>query len=112
MNSTCGKICLGNGRLFYFNDNGKLDLYYILKIIYPLIKNNVSVLLIECIEMNWKCKNANGLCVLIFMKNTGWYLCDIENLHNDESIIYIFTLKVQDCTPSIFNKTLYHCWYK
>ena len=25
------KIFMGNGRLFYFNDDGKLDVYYIIK---------------------------------------------------------------------------------
>ena len=36
LNLTCQKICVGNCRFFYFND-GKLDLYYILKRGYPVI---------------------------------------------------------------------------
>ena len=31
LDSTCDKTCVGNGRFFYFNDDGKLDLCYILK---------------------------------------------------------------------------------
>ena len=38
--STCAKICTGNGICFYFNDDGKLDLYYILKTRYLVIKSN------------------------------------------------------------------------
>ena len=38
LNSTSEKICMGNGRLFYFKDAGKLDLYYILKRRYPVKK--------------------------------------------------------------------------
>ena len=32
LNSICEKIYVENGRLFYFNDDGKLDNYYLLKI--------------------------------------------------------------------------------
>ena len=42
----------------------------------------------------------------------GWYLGVIGKLQNDECLICIFTGKVQNGTPIIFNKTLYHCWYK
>ena len=45
---------MGNVRFFYFNDDGKLDLYYILKIRHPVIKNNLPVILIECTETNQK----------------------------------------------------------
>ena len=37
---TCDKICVGNGIFFNFNNDGKLDICYILKIRYPVIKNN------------------------------------------------------------------------
>ena len=47
-------VCVGNGRFFYFNEGGKLDIYVIVKIRYPVLKNNSSVLFIECIEMNMK----------------------------------------------------------
>ena len=42
----------------------------------------------------------------------GWYLVVIIELHNAECIIYIFTGKVENGTPIIFNKTIYHYWYK
>ena len=42
----------------------------------------------------------------------GCYLVVIGNIHNDEHLVYIFTGKVQDGTPSIFNKSHYNCWYK
>ena len=32
---TCDIICVGNGRFFYFNEDGKLDIYVIVKIRYP-----------------------------------------------------------------------------
>ena len=62
--------------------------------------------------MNWEKIDENGLCVSIFLKNLGWYLGVIEKLQNDECLIYIFTGKVQNGTPIIFNETLYRCWYK
>ena len=62
--------------------------------------------------MNCKGTDANGFCVSILLKNLGCYLGVIGNLHNDECLIYIFTGKVQNGTPSIFNKKVYHCWYK
>ena len=62
--------------------------------------------------MNCKHKYENGLCVSIFLKKMEWYLGVIWKIHNDECIIYIFTGKVQNFTPSIFNKTMYRCWYK
>ena len=40
LNSICDKIFLVNGRLFYFNNGSKLDIYYISKRRYPVIKNN------------------------------------------------------------------------
>ena len=62
--------------------------------------------------MTWKTSDVNGLCVSIFLKNMGWYLGVIGNLDNYECLIYIFTGKYENVTPIIFNKTLYHCWYK
>ena len=29
--STCDVVCVGNGRFFYFNDDGKLDLHILVK---------------------------------------------------------------------------------
>ena len=62
--------------------------------------------------MNWKRIDANFLCVSNFFRDVDWYLGVIGNLHNDECVIYIFTVKSQNGDPSIFNKSLYHCWYK
>ena len=42
----------------------------------------------------------------------GCYLGVIGNIQNYECLIYIFTVKVPNGTPSIFNKSLYHFWYK
>ena len=42
----------------------------------------------------------------------GWYLDTIGDIHNDECLIYIFTGKFENGTPIIFNKTLYHSYYK
>ena len=66
----------------------------------------------ECTEMNWKGTDSNCLWVSIILNNMGWYLGVIGNLHNDEFVIYISIGKVQNSTPSIFNKSLYRCWYK
>ena len=74
------------------------------------MKNNSSVLFVECTEMNWKHTDANGLCFLILLINMRWYLGFMGKLQNDECIIYIFTGKVENGTPSIFNKTLYNVW--
>ena len=87
MDSTCDKLCVGNDRFFYFNDVGKLDIYYILKIIYPVIKNNSSVLFIECTEMNLKTSDVNGLCISVFLNKMGCYLGVIWNLRNNECLI-------------------------
>ena len=62
--------------------------------------------------MNWKTSDVNGLCISIFLNRMGWYLVVIGNIHNDECLIYIFTEKVENGTPIIFNKILYYSWYK
>ena len=36
----------------------------------------------------------------------------IGKLHNYERLIYIFTGKFENGIPIIFNKTMYHYWYK
>ena len=46
--STCDAVFFGNGRFFYFNEEGKLDLHVLVKNIYPVQKTNSSVLFIEC----------------------------------------------------------------
>ena len=57
--------------------------------------------------MSWKTTDANGLCVSILLRNMGWYLGVIGNLHNDEGIIYISTGKVENGTPIVFNKKIF-----
>ena len=39
----------------------------------------------------------------------GMILRVIGMLQNDEFLIYMFTDKVQNSTPIIFHKTLFHC---
>ena len=41
-NSTGEKICVENGRLFYFNEVRILDIYYILKLFTLLLKKCIS----------------------------------------------------------------------
>ena len=76
---------MGNVRSFFLNYEDKVHLYYIQKDIPYGIKK--SVLFIECTELNWNGKDANVLCVSILLKDTGWYLRVIGNIHNDECII-------------------------
>ena len=38
--ATCDEICVGNGGFFYFKYDVKLDIYYLVKRRYPVIKNN------------------------------------------------------------------------
>ena len=57
--------CVVNYRSFYVNDDEKLELFYMQKK-YRLGKNNNSVMFIECNELNWNGKEANGLRVYIF----------------------------------------------
>ena len=61
--SNCDKICSGIIIFFYFNNDGKLDIYYIVKIRHPFILKKSSVLSIECTEMNWKTSNVYSLCI-------------------------------------------------
>ena len=70
MDSICGKICGGNGRFFYFSDGDKLDSCYILKRRYTVLKNNSSVLFIECTEMN--CKHQMQMACVFQFSWTRW----------------------------------------
>ena len=72
---------------FYSNDDIKLDMYYISKRRYPVVKNNSSVLFIECTEINWETTDENIFFVSIFLKNMVWYLGVIVKFHNNECII-------------------------
>ena len=40
--STCDIICVVNGIFFYLNEDGKLDLYVIVKRRYPVLKTIIS----------------------------------------------------------------------
>ena len=42
----------------------------------------------------------------------GWFLGVIGKLHDYECLIYIFTKKIEDGTPIIFDKTINSPWYK
>ena len=88
---------------FYFNDDDKLGLYYILKSIYPIIKKNHQFFSFNATKKIKKA-DANYLCDSIFLKNTWWYLRVIGKRHNDEGLIYIFRDKVENGTEIIFNK--------
>ena len=67
---------------------------------------------VEATEINWGTSDVNLWRISIFLKNIGWYLGYIGKIHNDECLIYIFTGKVENGTPIILNKILYHSWYK
>ena len=111
LNSNCEKICVGNGR-FYLNNDGKLDLYYIFKIKYPVIKKNHQLYSLNAMKWigiknrrKWLvCFNIfeeHGMVLGFYKKASKWW---ISNMHiHRQSLNY---------TSIIFNKTLYHCWYK
>ena len=95
------KSSVGNGRSFYFNDDEKLELFYMQRNI-SCGKRNTSVIFVECTELIWNIKDSNGLCLSIFFKCMGWYLRVIGNIHNDECLIHIFTGGFINGTPNIF----------
>ena len=64
-------------------------------------------LFIECTELNWNVKYANGFCVYILFKDMGWCLGVIGNIRNREWLTYIFVDEVCNGTPSIYNKSQY-----
>ena len=103
------RSCVGNGRFFYFNDNGKLDLSHIQK---NIDCENKCVLFIEYTWIIWNRKYASVLCVSVWFKDMGWYLGVIGRIHNDECLIYLFTGEVLNGNPNIFTNLQYHCWYK
>ena len=74
-----------------------------------LLFKNASVLFIEFTEMHWRETYSNG-----FLFQYSWRIWDgnwvLGKSRNDEFLVYIFTGKVQNVTPSIFSKSLYHCW--
>ena len=70
--SSCDIVCVGNGRFFYFNEDGKLYLHVIAKRRYPVLKQS-SVIFIKFTEINWKISNVNGLCISIFLDKIGWF---------------------------------------
>ena len=109
MNLTNKISYVGNVRLFYFNDDGKLDLSHIQK---KIDCEKKCVLFIEYtgIIRNRKCEI--GLCVSIWFKDMGWYLGVIGRIHKDECLINLFTGEVFNGNPNIFTNSQYHCWYK
>ena len=60
--------------------------------------------------MHWEVKGANGLFISILLNEMRWYFGVIGKIRNYEFIIYISTGKIQNGTPSIFIKSIYHCW--
>ena len=80
------KSWFGNGILFYFNDDGKLEIFIVRKKI-ACEKINTFVLFIECTELNWNIKDSNGSCVYIFFKYMRWYLGVIGKPNKDECLI-------------------------
>ena len=48
--STCDIICVRNGRFFHFDEDGKLDMHVILKIIYPNLKNSHLVFSLNALK--------------------------------------------------------------
>ena len=109
---TYEKIWVGKGRLFYFNDDVKLELFYIHKKIVPVDKLNNYILFIECTKLYWNRKDANGLCVYILFKNMGWHLVLIGKPHSYKLLIFISAGKFPNGTLNILNKSQYNCWYK
>ena len=104
--STCDVVCVGNGIFFYFNKDGKLDLYILVKKKTPCSEKK-SVLFIECTEMNWKTSDVNFLCLSVLLDMMGWFQGGIGKSHNDECLIYIFIGNVENGTPIILNRTIY-----
>ena len=93
--------CFGDGKFFYSNNDGKLQLLNIKNQIFPVENEFTSVIFIECTGTIWNRRDASWFCVSIFIKDMGWYLEVIGNLLNDECIIYIFTGEVLNGTPNI-----------
>ena len=58
--------------------------------------------------MNCKTSYVTGLCISIFLDNMGWFLGVIENIHNDECLIYTLTGNVENGTPIIINENFIH----
>ena len=65
---------------FYFDDNGKLELFHIQK---KIASGNNSAIFIEWTEIICNREDANGLCVSILFKYRWSYLVVIGNLFND-----------------------------
>ena len=80
MDSTCDRICAGNVEIFFFNDDGKLDLCYISKRRHSYKENN-SVLITICIPFCWgliifkisACVCIRKQCICWFVMN-WWYI--------------------------------------
>ena len=93
---------VGNIRLFYFVDDGKLELFPIEIYIFP------EFFFCSFNRMQWnntEQKSENILCVSIIFKYTVCYLIVIGNIQNDECLIYIFKGGVLNGTTNIFNSS-------
>ena len=64
------KSSVGNCRLFYFSDDGKLEVFLMHKK-YWLWKINNYILLNECTEIHSIVKDTDELCVLYFILKNG-----------------------------------------
>ena len=85
--------CVRNIGLFYFNDDGKVELFYVIFKIFP-VEKDTSVIFIECNAIISNRKYVNWLCVSISFIDV---LCDLGiswKLYNDEFTMYIFTGEV------------------
>ena len=111
MNSVSDKICVVNDRLFYLDGDGTQELFCIPKKGTVFVYKDY-VLFVEFTVLNWNRRDANDLCVSILLYYMGRYLEVIGKIHDDEYMIYIFTDKFINGTPSIFNKSNYRGWYK
>ena len=98
------KSCVGIFIFFYFSEYGKPGPVYMQKKYCLQKKQKKYFLFIDCTELNWGGKDANGLCVSIFFKNMAWYLGVIWKVYYDECLIYIFTCEVLNGTSNMFNK--------
>ena len=65
LGSTCDKNCVGTGIFFYFKNDGKPIYIIYLKEDTLLLKNDSSVIFIECNKINWKTSDVNGFCISI-----------------------------------------------
>ena len=77
------------------------------------VKNDISYFsFIKYSEIIWNKRDANGSCVPVFIIDMGWYLWVIGRLHNDETLVYLFTGEVIDGTPNISSERQDVSWFQ